>query len=33
MPETMKLFGRSKKWIDKTNNAENVPSLKAVEVV
>ena len=29
--ETMKLFGSTKKLIDKTNNKENVPSLEVVE--
>ena len=29
----MKLFGRTKKLIDKTKNGENVPSLEVVEVV
>ena len=33
MPETMKLFGSTKKLIDKTKNEENVPSLEVVEVV
>ena len=28
MPETMKLFGSTKKLTDKTKNGENVPSLK-----
>ena len=32
-PGTMKLFGRTKKLIDKTKNGENVPSLEVVEVV
>ena len=32
-PETMKLFGSTKKLIDKTKNGENVPSLGAAEVV
>ena len=31
--ETMKLFGSTKKLIDKTKNRENVPSLEVVEVV
>ena len=31
--ETMKLFGSSKKSINKTKNRENVPSLEVVEVV
>ena len=29
----MKLFGRTKKIIDKTKNGENVPNLEAVEVL
>ena len=33
MPETMKLFGSTKKLIGKTKNGENVPSLEVVEVV
>ena len=33
MPETMKLFGSTKKLIDKTKNGENVLSLEVVEVV
>ena len=32
-PESMKLFGSTKKLIDKTNNGEKVPSLEVVEVV
>ena len=32
-PETMKLFGSTKKLIDKTKNLGNVPSLEVVEVV
>ena len=32
-PGTMKLFGSTKKSIDKTKNEENVPSLEVVEVV
>ena len=32
-PETMKLFGSTKKLIDKTKNGENLPSLEVVEVV
>ena len=32
-PETMKLFGSTKKSIDITKNGENVPSLEVVEVV
>ena len=34
-PETMKLFGSTKKLIDKTKNGENVPSIEAwsIEVV
>ena len=31
--ETMKLFGSTKKLIDKRNNGENVPGLEVVEVV
>ena len=31
-PETMKLFGSTKKLIDETKNGENVPSLEVVEV-
>ena len=31
-PETMLLFGSTKKLIDKTKNGENVPSLEVVEV-
>ena len=30
MPEAMKLFGSTKKLIDKTKNGENVLSLKVV---
>ena len=33
MPETMKIFGSTKKIINKTKNGENVPSLEVVEVV
>ena len=33
MHETMKLFGSTKKLIDKTKKTENVPSLKVVEVL
>ena len=33
MPQTMKLFGNTKKLIDKTKNGEKVPSLEVVEVV
>ena len=29
---TMKLFGSTKKLIDKTKNGENIPSLQVVEV-
>ena len=29
----MKLFGNTKRLIDKTKNGENVPSLEVVEVV
>ena len=32
-PETMKLFGSTKKLIDKTKNGEKVPSLEVVEVI
>ena len=32
-PETIKLFGSTKKLIDKTKNGENVPSLEVGEVV
>ena len=32
-PETTKLFGSTKKIIDKTKNGENVPNLKVVAVV
>ena len=32
-PETMKLFGNTKKLIDKTKNGENVSSVEVVEVV
>ena len=32
-PETMKLFGSTKKLIDKIKNWENVSSLEVVEVV
>ena len=32
-PETIKLFGSTKKLIDKTKNDENVPSLEVGEVV
>ena len=32
-PETMKLFGSTKKLVHKTKNRENVPSLDVVEVV
>ena len=32
-PETMKLFGSTKKIIDKTKNGENVPSLEIHEEV
>ena len=31
-PETMKLFGNTKKLMNKTKNGENVPSLEVVEV-
>ena len=33
MPETMKLFGSTKKLIHKTNNGGNVPRLEVVEVI
>ena len=33
MNETMKLFGSTKKLIDKTNNVEKAPSSEVVEVV
>ena len=33
MSETMKLFGSTKRLIDKTKNEENVPSLEVLEVV
>ena len=32
-PKTLKLFGRTKKLIDKTKNGENIPSLYAVEIL
>ena len=32
-PETMKLFGSTKKLIDKTKNREKVPSFEVAEVV
>ena len=32
-PEAMKLFGNTKKFIDKTKNGESAPSLQVVEVV
>ena len=32
-PETVKLFGSTKKLIGKTKNGENVPSLEVVKVV
>ena len=31
-PETIKLFGSTKKLINKTKNGEKVPSLEVVEV-
>ena len=31
-PEPMKLFGSTKRLLDKTKNGENVPSLEVVEV-
>ena len=33
MPVTMKLFGSTKKLINKTKNGEKVPSLEEVKVV
>ena len=33
MPETIKMFGSTKKLIDKTENGESVPSLGVAEVV
>ena len=33
MPETIKLFGSTKRLIDKTKNGENIPNLEVVEVV
>ena len=33
MPEAMKLFDSTIKFIDKTKNLEEVPSLKVVEIV
>ena len=33
MPEIIKLFGSTKKLIDKTKNGEYVPSLEVIEVV
>ena len=32
-PETMKLFGSTKKLLDKTKDGENVPSLAVVELI
>ena len=32
-PETMKLLGSTKKFVDKDENSENVPKLESVEVV
>ena len=32
-PKTMKVFGSTKKFIDKTKNWENVPSLEVIEAV
>ena len=32
-PETIILFGSTKRLIDKTKNGENVPNLEVVEVV
>ena len=31
--ETMKLFGRTKKLIEKTENGENVPNIEVVKAV
>ena len=33
IPQTMKLFGATKKLIDKKSNVEEIPSFKVVEVV
>ena len=33
MPKTMKLFGSTKKLINKTKNGENVPSFEVLDVV
>ena len=33
MPEIMKLFGSTKKFIDKAKDGENEPSLEVVKVV
>ena len=33
MPEAMKLFGSTKKIVDKTKNAEKVPNLEVFEIV
>ena len=33
MPETIKLFGSTKKWIDLTKNGGNVPTLQVVQVI
>ena len=33
IPKTMKLFGSSKKEVDKEKDGENVPKLESVEVV
>ena len=33
MPETMKLFGSTKKLVDETKNGENVSNLEVFEVV
>ena len=32
-PETIKLFGSTKKLIEKTKNRKNIPSLEVIEVV
>ena len=32
-PDSVKLFGSTKKLIDETKNGENVPSLQVIEVV
>ena len=33
MPETIKIFGCTKKLMDKTKNRENVASLEVVDVI